>query len=493
LAAADSAARAASPLADAAATDCPVEDADKLPGGVREGAEIRPIVAIVGRPNVGKSTLFNRIIGRRHAIVDDQPGVTRDRLYTTAEWAGRPFALADTGGLVPESALPLEQLINFQVDQAIESADVLLLLVDAQVGPSVEDEAVARKLLATGLPLVLAVNKADHETLALEANAYWSLGLGDPHPISAAHGRGVGDLLDAVVEQLPGAPRHGLEVPHAVPRVAIVGRPNVGKSSLLNSLTGEDTAIVSEQAGTTRDATDTLVEMDGRSYLLIDTAGLRRKGRISHGVEHYSALRTTAAIHRADVVLVVIDSAAGVTAQDVRVAAMAAESGRGVVLVANKWDLVSTEDGASRAFDEDLWRKLRFLQYATLERTSALTGRRVGKLHRAIDRVHREYYRRIPTAELNRSLEASTRRNPPPALRGKHVRVLYATQIGVAPQRFVYFVNTRLNLPESYRRFLNNRLRADFGFEGVPLQIRIRYRSGRKPVGAERGDRDTGA
>ncbi len=468
----------------------PQAAAAELPGSAHEGTERRPIVAIVGRPNVGKSTLFNRIIGRRQAIVDDQPGVTRDRLYAIAEWTGHTFALADTGGLVPESTLPLEQLINFQVDQAIETADVLLLLVDAQVGPSMIDEAVARKLQATGLPLVLAVNKADHATLAQEANSYWALGLGEPHPISAAHGRGVGDLLDAVVRELPGVPRHGREVPRAVPRVAIVGRPNVGKSSLLNSLAGEDTVIVSPQAGTTRDATDTLVEMDGRSYLLIDTAGLRRKGRISHGVEHYSALRTAAAIHRADVVLVVIDAAAGVTAQDVRVAAMAAESGRGVVLVANKWDLISTEAGVSRAFDEELWRKLRFLQYATLERTSAVTGRRVTKLHRAIDRVHKNYYRRIPTAELNRSLEASTRRNPPPALRGKHVRVLYATQVGVAPQRFVYFVNTRLNLPESYRRFLNNRLRADFGFEGVPLQIRIRYRSGRQPAPAERSDED---
>ena len=442
--------------------------------------EPRPIVAIVGRPNVGKSTLFNRILGRRHAIVHDEPGVTRDRLYAPADWAGRELTLVDTGGLIPDTPLPLEQLINFQVDQAIESADLLILLVDTQVAPSEEDELVARKLQETGLPVVLVANKADHAALALEANAYWGLGLGEPHAVSATHGRGVGDLLDAVLDALPGAPRLGRNVPPGVPRVAIVGRPNVGKSSLLNALTGEETAIVSAVAGTTRDATDTLVELDGRPYLLLDTAGLRRRGRIAAGVEHYSTLRTISAIQRAEVVLVLIDAVAGITHQDVRVAAMAADSGRGVVLVANKWDLVPTEAGTNRNFEEEVKRKLRFLDYATLERTSALTGRRVTKLHQAVDRVWAQYHRRIPTAELNRAVELTTRRNPPPALKGRHVRVLYATQVGSAPQRFIYFVNTRLILPESYKRFLNNRLRGEFGFEGVPLNLQIRYRSAKK-------------
>ena len=456
--------------------DAPIESAGLSPN---------PIVAVVGRPNVGKSTLFNRILGRRHAIVDDQPGITRDRLFSDADWAGHRFTLVDTGGIVPDSPLPMERLINYQVEQAIDAADVLLLLVDAQVSPGAEDERVARMLLDTGRSVVLAVNKADHEGIALEANAYWSLGLGEPHAVSATHGRGIGDLLDSVAERLPVDPRVGRDVPAGVPRVAIIGRPNVGKSSLINALTGEETAIVSEIPGTTRDAVDTLIEIDGRPYLFIDTAGLRRRGKITRGVEHFSTLRTIAAIQRAEVVLALIDSEAGVTAQDVRVAAMAADSGRGVVLVANKWDLVSTELGFSKLFEEELRRKLHFLGYAALERTSALTGRRVTKLNRAIDRVHTQFHRRIPTAELNRAVEATTRRNPPPAVKGKQIRVLYAAQVGVAPQRFVYFVNSRIPLPESYRRFLNNRLRTEFGFEGVPLRVELRHRSKRKGPGTE--------
>ncbi len=444
-----------------------------------------PIVAVVGRPNVGKSTLFNRILGRRHAIVHDEPGVTRDRLFCDAEWAGRRFTLVDTGGLVPDSPLPMEQLINYQVAQAIDAADVLLLLVDVQVGPAIGDEGVARLLLDTGRPVLLAANKSDHEGLAVDANAYWSLGLGTPHAVSATHGRGIGDLLDALVAAFPERARLGRAVPPGVPRIAIIGRPNVGKSSLVNALTGEETAIVSEIPGTTRDAVDTLVELDGRPYLFIDTAGLRRRGKIARGVEHFSTLRTIAAIQRCEVVCALIDAEAGVTAQDLRVAALAADSGRGVVLVANKWDLVSTEPGFSKEFELELRRRLRFLHYATLERTSALTGRRVTRLNRAIDRVHTQFHRRIPTAELNRAVEAATRRNPPPAVKGKQIRVLYAAQVGVAPQRFVCFMSSRIALPESYHRYLNNRLRAEFGFEGVPLGLQLRYRPAR---GERRGD-----
>ncbi|MAE70734.1 MAG: ribosome biogenesis GTPase Der [Gemmatimonadetes bacterium] len=446
-----------------------------------------PIVAVVGRPNVGKSTLFNRILGRRHAIVDDQPGITRDRLFSDADWAGHRFTLVDTGGIVPDSPLPMERLINYQVEQAIDAADVLVFLIDAQVSPGVDDERVAHMLRDTGRPVVLAANKADNDALVLESNRYWSLGLGEPHAISATHGRGIGDLLDRVTELLPADPRVGRDVPTGVPRVAIIGRPNVGKSSLVNALTGEETAIVSELPGTTRDAVDTLVEIDGRPYLFIDTAGLRRRSKVARGVEHFSTLRTIAAIQRAEVVLALVDSEAGVTAQDVRVAAMAADSGRGVVLVANKWDLVSTEPGFSKLFEEELRRKLRFLGYAALERISALTGRRVTKLNHAIDRVHAQFHRRIPTAELNRAVEVTTRRNPPPAVKGKQIRVLYAAQVGVAPQRFVYFVNSRIPLPESYHRFLNNRLRAEFGFEGVPLRLELRHRSNKKGPGMEEG------
>lgn len=458
--------------------DHELEDEDFLDGDAEPAgpSPLLPVVAIVGRPNVGKSTLFNRILQRRHAIVDDRPGVTRDRLYALADWAGHEFTLVDTGGLVPDSPLEMERLVNFQVEQAIATADVLLLVTDARVTPSGVDEVVARKLLATGLPVCLAVNKADHDQLALEAHAFWSLGVGEPHAISATHRRGVGDLLDRVIEALPEIPRSGRGFPPGVPAVAIIGRPNVGKSSLLNQLAGEDAAIVSDVPGTTRDATDSILTLDGKRYGFIDTAGLRRRGRIERGVEHFSALRTLHAIQRAEVAMVLIDSEAGVTAQDVRVAAMAAAAGRGVVIVANKWDLADHDPKFAKAFEEELRRRLHFIGFAPLERVSALTGRRVSKLAATIDRVHAQYYRQIPTAELNRAVEKATRRNPPPAVKGKHVRVLYATQTGVAPQRFVYFMNTRLTLPESYQRFLNNRLRAEFGFEGVPLSLRLRYR-----------------
>lgn len=443
-------------------------------------ASRRPIVAIVGRPNVGKSTFFNRILRRRHAIVDDRPGVTRDRLYAGSDWNGRLFDIVDTGGIVPDATLPMDQQVNFQVEQAVQSADLVVLIVDGRVPITHTDEMVARILRESGRPVLLAVNKIDYPEAATEAPAYWSLGMGTPHPVSAAHGLGVGDFLDAVVAKLPDEARVGRVHPVGVPRVAIVGRPNVGKSSLLNQFAGEETAIVSATPGTTRDAVDTLVEIDGHRFLFIDTAGLRRRGRIKRGVEHFSALRTMAAVDRAEIVLLVVDVGEGITAQDIHVASFVAGSGRAVIFVANKWDLADRDPRYGKVFEEELRRRFHFFPQAPVERVSALSGRRVGKLPEAIRRIHERYHLRIPTAEFNAAVESALRRNPPPAVKGKDVRVLYATQVSSGPQRFVFFVNTRLPVPESYRRYLANRLREDFGFDGIPLTIQIRYRGEKK-------------
>jgi GTP-binding protein len=435
-------------------------------------------VAVVGRPNVGKSTLVNRILGRRAAITQEQPGVTRDRVTYEAEWSGRRFELVDTGGFQPR-ATGLQARVVAQAERAMAEADLLLLVVDATVGVTEEDAAVAARLRRGEPPVLLVANKVDSEAVEAQVGDLWSLGLGEPIPVSALHGRGSGDLLDAIVERL-GAARAAdgtrlaeREAEPPVPALAIVGRPNVGKSSLLNRLAGAELAIVDPAPGTTRDTVDSTVERDGRRYRLVDTAGMRRSIQRAEGADYFAFVRSLEAVDRADVALLVLEAPAGVAEQDQKVAVRAAEAGCGLVLVANKWDLMDEE--ARRRFDLDLQRKLYFVDWAPLLRTSARTGRGVEKVWGLVDGVLAERSRRIPTAALNQWLGQATERTPPPPVRGRTVKVRYATQARVAPPELVLFATGQLT--PSYRRYLEKDLRRTFGFQGTPLRLVVRVRA----------------
>lgn len=433
---------------------------------------MKPLVAIVGRPNVGKSTLFNRLVEEPRAIVEDLPGTTRDRLYADAKWGGVTFTLVDTGGLVLWSEDELTVQVRRQVELALAEAEAILFLVDATEGLTAGDEEIAELLRVSQKSLFLVVNKADNEARRLGAMEFYSLGLGEPYPISALHGTGTGDLLDALVASFP--PREEVGEAEGV-RVAIVGRPNVGKSSLLNALLGWERAIVSESPGTTRDAIDTQMTWDSQLVTLIDTAGVRRRGRVQRGVEQYSVLRALRAIERAHVVLLLLDAPEGVTAQDTHIAGYAREEARGIVLVVNKWDLmkgadqIEYEKGVRQAFD--------FIPYAPLLFVSALTGRRVETVLETALRVYQERLRRVPTSALNGLLREAVASHSPPTKRGKKLRFYYATQAEVDPPTFVFFVNDPQLVHFSYRRYLENRLREAFGFEGTPLRMHFRRRS----------------
>jgi GTPase len=433
----------------------------------------------VGRPNVGKSTLVNRILGRRAAITEEQPGVTRDRVAYEAEWSGRRFEVVDTGGWEPR-ATGLQARVVAQAERAMAEADLLLFVVDATVGVTEEDAAVAARLRRGRVPVLLVANKVDSEAVETQVGALWSLGLGEPVPVSGLHGRGSGDLLDAVVERLgagqgaAGSHRGGYEAEPAVPALAIVGRPNVGKSSLLNRLAGEELAIVDPTPGTTRDTVDSTVDRDGRRYRLVDTAGMRRSIQRAEGADYFAFVRSLEAVDRADVALLVLDASAGVAEQDQKVAVRAAEAGCGLVLLANKWDLMDEE--ARRRFDLDLERKLYFVDWAPLLRTSARTGRGVDKVWGLVDGVLAERSRRVPTAALNQWLGRATERTPPPPARGRTVKVRYVTQARVAPPELVLFTTGQLT--PSYRRYLENDLRRTFGFQGTPLRLVVRVRTG---------------
>ena len=435
-------------------------------------------VAVVGRPNVGKSTLVNRILGRRAAITEERPGVTRDRVAYEAEWSGRRFEVVDTGGWEPR-ATGLQARVVAQAERAMVEADLLLFVVDATVGVTEEDAAVAARLRRGRVPVLLVANKVDSEAVETQVGALWSLGLGEPVPVSGLHGRGSGDLLDAVVERLgtgqgaAGSHRGGYEAEPAVPALAIVGRPNVGKSSLLNRLAGEELAIVDPTPGTTRDTVDSTVDRDGRRYRLVDTAGMRRSIQRAEGADYFAFVRSLEAVDRADVALLVLDASAGVAEQDQKVAVRAAEAGCGLVLLANKWDLMDEE--ARRRFDLDLERKLYFVDWAPLLRTSARTGRGIDKVWGLVDGVLAERSRRVPTAALNQWLGRATERTPPPPARGRTVKVRYATQARVAPPELVLFATGQLT--PSYRRYLENDLRRTFGFQGTPLRLVVRVRT----------------
>ncbi|HLU43992.1 MAG TPA: ribosome biogenesis GTPase Der [Natronosporangium sp.] len=440
--------------------------------GVRSGAT--PVVAVVGRPNVGKSTLVNRILGRRQAVVEDKPGVTRDRVAYDATWAGRRFTLVDTGGWAPD-AKDRAAAIAAQAETAVATADLVLFVVEATVGATDLDEAAVRMLRRSAKPVILVANKADNPTLELEAATLWSLGLGEPHPVSALHGRGVGDLLDRVMEGLPEPPPTEEPAGAGPRRVALVGRPNVGKSSLLNRLAGETRAVVDHVAGTTVDPVDSLVEIGGEQWLLVDTAGLRRRVGQARGTEYYASLRTAGAIDAAEVAVVLLDASEPIAEQDLRIVSMVAEAGRALVLAFNKWDLV--DEDRRRQLDKEIDWELRRYPWALRVNVSAKTGRAVDRLAPALRRALASWEQRVPTGQLNQWLSALTQATPHPVRQGKAPRVLFATQAGVAPPRFVLFTTGQLD--PSYLRFLERKLREEFGFEGSPIEFTVRPRARR--------------
>ena len=435
-----------------------------------------PVLAVVGRPNVGKSTLVNRILGRREAVVEDVPGVTRDRVPYDAEWSGRRFTIVDTGGWDPDARGMAEQ-VSLQAETAAQLADAVLFVVDATVGITDADETVVKILRRSGKPVVLAANKVDDQRTEAEAAALWNLGLGEPMPVSALHGRGSGDLLDAVLAALPETPREILEPERGPRRVAIVGKPNVGKSSLLNRLAGGDRVVVDSVAGTTVDPVDEVVELGGRPWLFIDTAGIRRRVREASGHEFYASLRTASAVERAEVAVVVIDAGEPLSEQDQRIIGSVEESGRAVVIAFNKWDTVDEE--RRHYLDREIERDLARVQWAPRVNITARTGWHVDRLVPALDRALEGWETRVPTGELNAFMGRLVAAHPHPVRGGKQPRVLFATQASTAPPTFVLFTSGPLEA--SYLRFVERRLREDFGFAGTPIHINVKPRKKRPP------------
>jgi GTPase len=434
-----------------------------------------PVLAVVGRPNVGKSTLVNRLLGRREAVVQDVPGVTRDRVAYDALWNGRRFTLVDTGGWEPD-ATGLQAAVAAQADLAIQTADAVLLVVDATVGATATDEAVARVLRRSDRPVLLAATKVDDERLVAETAALWRLGLGEPHPVSGLHGRGSGDLLDAILDALPETPRDDVGASEGGPRrVALVGKPNVGKSSLLNKVSGQLRSVVHDVAGTTVDPVDSLVELDGEVWRFVDTAGLRKRVKTASGMEYYASLRTQAAIEAAEVAVVLIDASEPIAEQDQRVIGMVEEAGRALVLVFNKWDLV--DEDRRYAMRRELERDLARVQWAERINVSALTGRAVTKIAPALRTALASWDKRIPTGKLNGWLSDVVAATPPPVRGGKQPKILFATQAQTRPPTFVLFTSGFLEA--GYRRFLERRLREEFDFTGSPVRISVRVREKR--------------
>ena len=435
----------------------------------------KPIVAIVGRPNVGKSTLFNQIGKRRMSIVDDMPGVTRDRIYMDAEWLQQEFTMIDTGGIELEQNDHILSSIRQQAQLAMEEADVILFLVDGRAGLTSSDEEIAKLLRSAGKPVVLGVNKVDSPKQEMEIYEFYNLGLGDPIGISASNSLNLGDLLDAIVEAFPDME----EEPHEADeiRIAVIGRPNVGKSSIVNAVLGEDRVIVSDIPGTTRDAIDTHFTKDDMKFTLIDTAGMRRKGKIDEPVERYSVMRSLRAIDRADVVLMVINAEEGILEQDKKIAGYAHEAGKGTVIIVNKWDVFPDKDDKSTLrFTDDLREQLGFLQYAPVLYTSALTGQRINRITELVRYVAEQQSMRIKTSVLNDLIRDAVSVNPPPTHKGRQLKLLFMTQVGICPPKFVIFVNEPNLMHFSYLRFIENRLRESYGFEGTPLRLIVRNR-----------------
>ena len=435
----------------------------------------RPLVAIVGRPNVGKSMLFNKLTGKRLSIVEDTPGVTRDRLYAQAEWRGRTFDLVDTGGIEPGTDDQILSFMREQAEIAIAAATVIVFVCDIRTGMTAADQEVAGMLQRSRKPVVLAVNKMD-STGHNDPDMYefYNLGLGDPYPVSAVHGHGTGDLLDACFAFFP--PEDGKEEEDDVVKVAIIGKPNVGKSSLVNRILGQERVIVSDVAGTTRDAVDSYLENEHGRFLVIDTAGMRKKSKVDDRVEKFSVLRATMAIERSDVCLIMIDAQEGVTEQDTKVAGLAHEAGKACIIVVNKWDAIEKDGKTMQRMEEDVRRDLSYMAYAPVLFISALTGQRVDKLFDLIDNVVNQAAMRIPTGVLNQVLGDAQARVQPPTDKGKRLKIYYMTQIGVKPPHFVIFCNDAKLFHFSYQRYLENQIRATFGLTGTPVRITIRQK-----------------
>ena len=436
---------------------------------------MKPLVAIVGRPNVGKSMLFNKLIGQRLSIVEDTPGVTRDRIYGESEWCGRKFRLVDTGGIEPRTDDQILSFMREQAEIAIQHADVIIFLTDVKTGLTASDQEVANMLLRSRKPIVLAVNKMD-STGRVDPDFYefYNLGLGDPIAVSAVHGHGTGDLLDACLQYFP--PEDDEEEDEDVIKVAIIGKPNVGKSSLTNRILGTERMIVSNVAGTTRDAIDSYFENEQGKYVFIDTAGMRKKSKVDDVIERYSVLRATMAIDRADVCLIMIDAQEGVTEQDAKIAGIAHERGKGVIIAVNKWDAVEKDDKTIYKHTNRIREVLAYMPYAELVFISAKTGQRLPKLFETIDAVIENQTLRIQTGVLNEILAEAVAMQQPPSDRGKRLKIFYMTQVGVRPPTFVIFVNDKELMHFSYTRYIENKVRDAFGFRGTPLKFIIRER-----------------
>ncbi|MFJ3585424.1 ribosome biogenesis GTPase Der [Streptomyces sp. NPDC090127] len=454
-------------------------DVEEVEGAIEEaGHGPLPVLAVVGRPNVGKSTLVNRIIGRREAVVEDKPGVTRDRVTYEAEWAGRRFKVVDTGGW-EQDVLGIDASVAAQAEYAIEAADACVFVVDATVGATDTDEAVVRLLRRAGKPVVLCANKVDGPSGEADATALWSLGLGEPYPVSSLHGRGTGDMLDAVLEALPEAPAQTFGNAIGGPRrIALIGRPNVGKSSLLNKVANEDRVVVNELAGTTRDPVDELIELGGKTWKFVDTAGIRKKVHLQEGADYYASLRTAAAIEKAEVAVVLIDTTDNISVQDQRIITMAVESGRALVIAYNKWDELDEE--RRYYLEREIDTEMQQVSWAPRVNVSAKTGRHMDRLVPAIETALAGWETRVPTGRLNAFLGELVAAHPHPIRGGKQPRILFGTQAGTKPPRFVLFSSGFLEA--GYRRFVERRLREEFGFEGTPIHIsvRVREKRGRK-------------
>lgn len=435
---------------------------------------MKPILAIVGRPNVGKSTLFNRLAGEKLSIVKDTPGVTRDRIYADAEWLNRSFTIIDTGGIEPKTDDLLLRYMRDQAQMAIEMADVILFIVDAKAGMTDADSEVANMLRRAKKPVVVAVNKLDNMKNITPIYEFYSLGLGDPMPISAEQGLGLGDLLDEVMRHFPEEPE--VEEEEECLRVAIIGKPNTGKSSLVNKVLGEQRVIVSDIAGTTRDAVDTRVEYQGKSYIFIDTAGIRRHSRVKEELERFSVVRAAAAVERCDVAVLMIDATEGITEQDAKIAGIAHDKGKAMIIAVNKWDAIEKNDKTIYEYQKDIDTVLSYMPYAQKVFISAKTGQRIAQLFETIDMVAENHALRIATGVLNDMLYDATSMNQPPSDKGKRLRIFYMTQVSVKPPTFVLFVNHAELMHYSYKRYLENCLRNAFGFKGTPVRFIVRER-----------------
>ena len=430
-----------------------------------------PLVAVVGRPNVGKSTFFNKVVGRRVSIVEDTPGVTRDRIYAEAEWLGVHFALIDTGGIEPDSKDIILSQMREQAEMALDTSEVILFMVDGKEGLTSADREVGEMLMKTGKKVVLAVNKMDKPELPVDFYDFYELGLGEPIPISSANMLNLGDLLDEIIASFPeGA---GTEEDDTI-KIAMIGKPNVGKSSLINRLLGENRVIVSPIAGTTRDSIDTPFVHDGEKYTLIDTAGIRRKSKVNEDIEKFSVIRAVAAIERCDVCMLMIDATEGVTEQDKKIAGIAHEAGKGIIVVVNKWDLVEKETNTMRDFKADIARELGFMSYAPSIFISALTGQRVSQVIDMAKYVAENRTMRVPTGKLNTIITDATMMKQPPSDKGKRLKIYYVTQVGVKPPLFSFKINSRPLMHFSYSRYLENQIREAFGFEGTSLKFVFR-------------------